>query len=216
MLITELIPNAKPIAFEDIRKGDLIARPRKGVTLVSYATEQTAFHGTAKWLSEDPETFAAIRGRDHYLVHRPAPAPPTTPGAMIRITDSGEYRDDNIGEVLTCNEFGDFIGPHTRLGRHAITAHGIAWEQVWYTTIDPEEIGDAEVIDDTGATPELPAYSGVLIRLTGGPWQGTLARRTKGMHSFQGLDQGGAFVGLSEKDVSDAGWKPVRITYCDR
>lgn len=137
MLITELFPNAKPIEFDEIRKGDLIARNRFGVFTVAEALGQNTFHGPAKWMSPNTEVFAAIRGRDHYLVHRPAPAPPTTPGAMIRITDSGEYRDDNVGEVLTCNTFGDFIGPRTRLGRHAIAAHGIAWERVWLHTSPP-------------------------------------------------------------------------------
>lgn len=218
MLITELIPNAKPIAFEDIRVGDLIARAHKAGTILTAAFQQTAFNGPAKWLSKDPETFAAIRGRDHYLVHRPAPAPPTTPGAMIRITDSGEYRDDNVGEVLTCNEFGDFIGPRTRLGRHAIAAHGIPWEQVWLTTTDPEEIVDAEVIDDTTEfepAVSLPTGAGVLICITGGDKKGTLARRLHAsgfLYDFAGISTCGKRVWLTNAEVTAAGWEAVTTT----
>lgn len=112
MYITDVFPDAKAIEFRHIRPGDIIARNRNGAIITSKVSHQTNFYGPGKWLSTDPETFAAIRGKVHYLVHRPAtkePEPTDVEGLEASI-----WRSDHDG-VLVVQIDTNTLPPGTRL-----------------------------------------------------------------------------------------------------
>lgn len=209
MNITELFPDAHEISFEAIREGDIIARLASGNVIVSEAVKQTGFHGPAKWLSENQETFAAIKGRDHYLVRRPAQKLPTEQGDMVRVLKPRRSAFTNPGDVFVLND-GRFhcCATTNNLEPQEFERYGITWERVYYTNLGPdcEGIVDAEVLEDDGDG--IPHN---LIELTSGMYNGALLRYHAPSNHFRGMDPEGNPLSLTHATVVASDWIAAAI-----
>lgn len=210
MNITELFPDATRIDFEEIQPGDTIARLRGGVIVAGEVVKQTEFNGPDKWLSPDAEVFAAIKGHTHYLIYRPTPSLPTIFGSMIRITDTGRNASTYAGNVYKWESgrrlFRDYENSH-KLTIEDIRNGEIEWEQVFYTTTDPEGIVDAEVLegDDDGVPNNL-------IELTSGMYRGALLRYHELSNHFRGIDPEGNPLSLTHATVDGSDWIAAALT----
>ncbi|MGQ3384469.1 hypothetical protein [Glutamicibacter sp. TV12E] len=209
MHVLDHFPEAHLIESKDLREGDVIAyTPAGQANSFCVAVYDHCGPGGQKYTSDGSIIGPTASG--FHLIDRPKPAAPTIPGSMIRITDSVNYPSNIDGEVLTCNSFGDFIGPHTRLGRHSIKAYKIAWEQVWYTLADPDDVVDAQVIDDETPQVPLPVAPGVLVHILNGAYRGALMRCELGGEYFHGVLADGGICGMPRNELEKYDWEAVK------
>lgn len=120
-------PDMRPIKFEDIRKGDVIARDHSdGDVLV-----RTAFRRAdgSYWVDKDGCVVAECsKIASHYLLYRPKLELPTDEGALVR-TPGGELA---LRTPVGWREFGNNVAVEERY------LNEVGWERVYLTTQEPD------------------------------------------------------------------------------
>ena len=121
-------PEMREIEFENIRKGDVIARDHSdGDVLV-----RTAFRREdgRYWVDEDGGMVAErSESVSHYLLHRPKLELPAEPGAMVRVAENIYIRLD--GAIWRNMRSGFTVEDLFILSTN--------WERVYLTTQEPDD-----------------------------------------------------------------------------
>ena len=127
-------PEMREIEFENIRKGDLIARYHSdGDVLV-----RTAFRrADGSYWVDKAGCVVAERSKiaSHYLLHRPKLELPAEPGAMVRVKFS-DYNEIN----LRLQSNGQWLSLETELHYSNHFFDELNWERVYLTTQEPDDV----------------------------------------------------------------------------
>lgn len=216
MNVIDHFPDAHLIESKDLREGDVIAYTPAGqadtFTVGVYSHFGT---GGMKYLIDG--TVIGPTASGFHLIHRPTTPLPNAVGDMVRIISPGKYSSLKPGEVLTRNEYGDFVNQRNGIGRDGFKSHGITWEQVWFTNMGPDvDVVDAEVLPAEDEPEPAPApvalpVGPVLIHIASGRYKGAIGRRnyTDRFGTFNLITEEGEHFQIEESEVQESAWEAV-------
>ncbi|WP_426734439.1 hypothetical protein [Glutamicibacter sp. 2E12] len=219
MNVIDHFPDAHLIETKDLREGDVIAYTPVGqANSFCVAVYDHYGPGGQKYTSDGSIIGPTASG--FHLIHRPTTPLPNAVGDMVRIISPGAYSSLKPGDVLTRNEYGDFVNRRFGIGNDVFKECGIIWEQVWFTNMGPDmDVVDAEVLPAEDEPEPAPApvalpVGPVLIHIASGRYKGAIGRRnyTDRFGTFNLITEEGEHFQIEESEVQESTWEAVTLT----